>query len=359
MSDYFDRVERQIVRRVEEGGPRSSWAAIASRHLATAAAVLVVIVVAGVFLLVRGGGGAKPPAADQPEVRVVLNAAPDAAPGAIARAAQILTVRLHAAVPQAHLSTADGRIVVTATKASAGARRRILALAAPGRLAFYDWEGDAVAPNGKTVASQLPSPDSSVLGISQGNGPAAPGQLSSGCMPLQQALALADRLGAGRARRTEHIGRLKLRVPAGYTVLEAAGPQPGTPTDGYFLLRNVPVITESMIVDPRQSTDPSGNQVVQFNFSPSGQRAFEAVTATVARRGAAVSSTGQTLNQHFAIAVDNQLITVPFIDYKQYPDGITGSQGADIAGSFSTQSAKDLAILLHYGPLPVNLTATG
>jgi SecD/SecF fusion protein len=72
-----------------------------------------------------------------------------------------------------------------------------------------------------------------------------------------------------------------------------------------------------------------------------------------------VSSLGDTLNQHFAVALDNRLITVPSIDYKVYPDGITGDHGADLSGNFTRQSAKDLAILLRYGPLPVNLTAAG
>jgi SecD/SecF fusion protein len=83
------------------------------------------------------------------------------------------------------------------------------------------------------------------------------------------------------------------------------------------------------------------------------------MTATIARRGDRVSGLGQTLNQHFAIALDNRLITVPYIDYKVYPDGVDATDGVDITGSLTTQSAKDVAILLRCGPLPVNLTATG
>jgi preprotein translocase subunit SecD len=57
--------------------------------------------------------------------------------------------------------------------------------------------------------------------------------------------------------------------------------------------------------------------------------------------------------------LDNRLISVPSIDFKQYPDGIGGKDGADISGDLTRQSAKDLAILLRYGPLPVQLTAAG
>ena len=198
------------------------------------------------------------------------------------------------------------------------------------------------------------------LDISQGNGSSAPGQLGAGCLPLAQALALADRLGAGRPRRTEYIGALRLRVPVGYVVIEAAGSPFGRPTDGYYVLRALPTVGQDMITNPRQSTDPNtGARDVVFDFTASGRRYFAAVTATIARRGAAVSSLGNTLNQHFAIAVDNQLITVPYVDYKQYPDGISGSDGADITANFTKRSAQDLAILLRYGPLPVPLTATG
>lgn len=66
---------------------------------------------------------------------------------------------------------------------------------------------------------------------------------------------------------------------------------------------------------------------------------------------------GNLLNQNFAAALDNQLISVPSIDYKTYPDGIPGGQGADLTGGFTIQSARTLATLLRYGPLSVNLVA--
>ena len=48
-----------------------------------------------------------------------------------------------------------------------------------------------------------------------------------------------------------------------------------------------------------------------------------------------------------------------YIDYKQYPDGISGNDGADLSANPTVQSASDIATLLRYGPLPINLTATG
>src|SRR5205823_14168785 len=59
--------------------------------------------------------------------------------------------------------------------------------------------------------------------------------------------------------------------------------------------------------------------------------------------------------QHFAAVLDGELITVPYIDFQQNPDGIDGSNGADIEGGFTIQSAQDLAKLLQIGALPIKL----
>ena len=69
------------------------------------------------------------------------------------------------------------------------------------------------------------------------------------------------------------------------------------------------------------------------------------------------SPPGQQYNQHFAIALDNQLISVPQIDYKQFPQGIPSSGGSEITGGFTTQSAAQLATQLRLGALPVKLHA--
>ncbi len=58
------------------------------------------------------------------------------------------------------------------------------------QLAFYDWEANALTPNGKTVASQLAAQDTNALTISQGSsgGPGTPG---AGSMNLYEAVKLA------------------------------------------------------------------------------------------------------------------------------------------------------------------------
>lgn len=359
MSDYFDRVERQIAQRVEAGLPRSTRMPTILGRLGYAAAVLVVIAVVGVFLLARGAGSSGPPRPAGPAAAghgLTVSFTPQALPegpgasGTISRTVQILRERLHGAVPRAHVSWTGGHIVVRVSNPGRGARAQILALAAPGLLEFYDWEASVVTPNGKTVASQLHAQDPTALTISQGSGTAASGDPGAGCLSLGDALALAAK---------EPVSARAILVLA---IGQGAGYQADTqdPTGQYFVLRDSPVLSGSDITDPRSSTDPNTRVPdVTFGFTAGGAKAFQSLTATIARRGALVSSLGQAFNQHFAIVLDNRLISVPYVDFKQYPDGITGNSRVDLSGNFTAQSAKDIAILLRYGPLPIDLTAAG
>jgi SecD/SecF fusion protein len=429
VSDYFDRVERQIVRNVEAGVPRSPRLPAALRYLASAAAVLVVIVVAGVFLLARGSTPATAPApasATGHTATVTFTPStidPRASLGAaIDRSIPILRERLGAVFPGVRLSRAGNEIVVTAPNANTGARARILALVGTTpRLAFYDWEANVIAPNGKTVASQLPTQDPTATEISQGGTSNPPGSPGAGSMSLYDAVQLASkqpessspdnsRIGpqyymfgapgsaacaaAAKANGTvpaagQHCllsgpdnnkadllsglpagvsaseGEI-VTVPQGTVVLQAipqnfSKPTPvGDPNAQFFVLKDDAALRGSDITNPQQGTDPGTSQPdVTFGFSSEGKSEFQNVTANIAHRGDLVSGLGQTLNQHFAVALDNQLITVPFIDFKQYPDGINGDNGADISGSFTISSAQALANELRLSALPVGLRATG
>lgn len=357
MSDYFDRVERQIVRRVESGIPRQARMPNVFSHLGTAVAVLVVIAVAGVFLLARGATpsatGPANPAASAHGLSVAF--APETLPGdqigisnaAINQTVQILRARLHDTVSGAQVTWNGGHFVVHVPNSSRNTRAQILTLAAPGRLEFYDWEASAITPNGKTVASQLQAQNPTALTISQGSGTAAPGATGAGCVPLDNALSLAAKQPASLTPvPVQAVGRI-----IGY----APGVQ--DPAAGYYVLRGRPALSGSEITNPQPGREPNtGAPDVTFAFTANGAKAFQKLTRAIAHRGSLVSGLGNTLNQHFAVVLDNRLITVPFIDYKQYPDGISGHDGADITGSLTVQSAKDISSLLRYGPLPISLT---
>ncbi len=152
-----------------------------------------------------------------------------------------------------------------------------------------------------------------------------------------------------------------LVVQPGTIVLQAADPNankqtnPNDPNAQFYVLKDHVSLFGNEITNPQQSTDQGGNPDVTFSFNSKGEKAFQNVTETIAHRGDLVSGLGRQLNQHFAVALDNKLVTVPQIDFKTYPDGIQGGGGADITGGFTIQSAQDLATQLRLGALPINL----
>ncbi|HTP19856.1 MAG TPA: protein translocase subunit SecD [Solirubrobacteraceae bacterium] len=343
---------------------------------------------------------------------------PKVTPDALQRAVDIMRNRvdqLGVAEPEIQTS-GDNQITVGLPNVSdTGRAEREVGTTA--QLLFYDWEANVITPNGKSVASQLQTQDPAATQISQGGTSQAPGTPGAGSMNLYDAVKLAakqpessspenSRLGpeyymfgapgsaaceaaakangtvptAGRHcllsgpddNKSDLLSGLPpgvtaadgeiVTVPQGTVVLQAipssfSKPTPiSDPSAQFFVLKDNVALRGSEINNPQQSTDPNTSQPdVTFGFSNKGKSQFQNVTANIAHRGDLVSGLGQNLNQHFAVALDNQLITVPYIDFKQYPDGINGDNGADISGSFSITSAQDLANELRLGALPIKL----
>ncbi|HEY6016987.1 MAG TPA: protein translocase subunit SecD, partial [Gaiellaceae bacterium] len=101
----------------------------------------------------------------------------------------------------------------------------------------------------------------------------------------------------------------------------------------------------------RQDIDPSNNQpVVLMKFTKKGNKLFREITKAEAVRGSALQQP-----QHFAIVLDNEIRSWPQINYQELPNGIdpTGS-GAQITGLSSIGEARDIALVLQTGALPVN-----
>ncbi len=338
---------------------------------------------------------------------------------ALQRAVDIMRSRVdQLGVSEPQIQTSSGNQIVVGLPNVHDTARAVATVGTTAQLAFYDWEANALTPNGKSVASQLQAQDPNALTISQGaGGNLAPGDPGSGSMGLYQAVQLASkqapwpsstnlRLGpqywmfgapgsaacaaAARAQGTvpvagqhcllngpdDNLTDLRsglppgvnasegqiLTVPRGWVVLQAIPSSfshpvaTGSPSAQFFVLRDNVSLTGNDITNPQQSNDPNtGSPNVTFGFSSKGKNAFQNVTAQIARRGSLVSGLGQSLQQHFAVALDNQLVTVPYIDYKQYPDGINGDNGADISGNFTITSAQDLANQLRLGALPIKL----
>ena len=59
--------------------------------------------------------------------------------------------------------------------------------------------------------------------------------------------------------------------------------------------------------------------------------------------------------QHIAIVLDDRIVSTPFIDFRQVPDGIDGRDGAQIQGGLTTDGARRIAAILDSGPLPATL----
>ena len=69
--------------------------------------------------------------------------------------------------------------------------------------------------------------------------------------------------------------------------------------------------------------------------SRSASRATAATCSRTSRRKISERGFLASANQHFAIALDNQLVSVPQVDYKQFQDGIPSSGGSEITGGFT------------------------
>jgi protein-export membrane protein SecD len=119
----------------------------------------------------------------------------------------------------------------------------------------------------------------------------------------------------------------------------------------YFLYLHKPAMTGAAIKEARQGFDQFNRPNVLMDFTSIGAKQFEEVTKRLAIRGALKQQ-----SQTFAIVLDDVMESDPQVDYTENPQGISGGS-AEITGSFTIQEAKDLALVLNTGALPVTLTA--
>jgi SecD/SecF fusion protein len=168
--------------------------------------------------------------------------------------------------------------------------------------------------------------------------------------------------------KTRPKNGIVVKVPAGTVVVSEyptneEGQSDETVQPGWFALRDKPSLTGHDITNPEQIYQPTTNQpAVSFEFTGGGREAFQEVTRKIAQRGQAQAigpvgeEEAEALSGHFAVILDNEVVTRPLINFAKYPDGIDGRTGAEIAGGFSSvQDAQDLATTLQIGALPINL----
>jgi SecD/SecF fusion protein len=134
-------------------------------------------------------------------------------------------------------------------------------------------------------------------------------------------------------------------------------------SNSYYLFKysppDVPEMTGSdlKLSGTRQDFDPqTQSPIVTMQFTKKGGKKFAEITRQEAQRGKLLSNTlggGQKIEQHFAIVLDREIKSWPSIDWEKYPGGISGSNGAEISGIGDINEAKNLALVLQTGALPV------
>lgn len=148
------------------------------------------------------------------------------------------------------------------------------------------------------------------------------------------------------------------KVPAGLVIYEQQQQLDPTKPDSpsrtvYVLMQDHPGLTGRDITSAAQSFDQAGGgqePIVTMQFTEEGAQQFQDVTRGLAQRGALRNGL-----QSFAIVLDGKIISTPTVDFKQYPNGISGSNGAQISGSFTTETARTLADQLNSGAIPIRL----
>ncbi len=277
---------------------------------------------------------------------------------------------------------------------------------------FYDWEPNVIGPGGKLAGP-------SETGVTGGSNPAAPATgiseyeaveraakrkpelrknattWSEGCTPQLNAAKAGTAANAEciygqwylldpqtkavvtgpatteaelEAKTHEaklHTALKPVLVPPGTIVVRSRpeedeqGKVVKAEPDKFYVLKDDPVLSGSDIDSPREeSENGNGQPVVAFGFTGSGGSTFEKVTREIAKRGEEAALPGVShanAVQHFAIVLDEQVITAPFIDYRVNPEGIDSTNGSEISGGFTLTSASNLANELQSGALPIKL----
>ncbi|HEV2187301.1 MAG TPA: protein translocase subunit SecD [Stellaceae bacterium] len=129
------------------------------------------------------------------------------------------------------------------------------------------------------------------------------------------------------------LDQARKSMPPGDEILQAADARSGATA---YVIKKKVMVGGDTLVDAQvqfQNNDP----VVAFRFDSAGARRFG-------------DATRDNVGKRFAIVLDNKVISAPVIK-----EAILGGSGV-ISGSFTVQSAGDLALLLRAGALPAPIT---
>ncbi|MBF0284035.1 MAG: protein translocase subunit SecD [Magnetococcales bacterium] len=127
------------------------------------------------------------------------------------------------------------------------------------------------------------------------------------------------------------------KVPPGDVILYSEAPAKGKNGKNVgkqpYLLKKRTVISGDLLTDARVNYDQFNEPYVSITFNRQGARKFEQLT-------------GEHVGERMAVVLDNTVYTAPVIREK------IGGGKAQITGSYTTEEAHDLAIVLRAGALP-------
>jgi preprotein translocase subunit SecD len=129
---------------------------------------------------------------------------------------------------------------------------------------------------------------------------------------------------------------LKGNIPPGDEILyqKATDKDTGVVTRRPFLLKKRAMMTGDVLTDARMRIKSDSNEpYVSLDFNAQGARLFDQITA-------------ENVKKRLAIVLDNNVYSAPVIQER-----ISGGK-AQISGSFTTEEASDLSIVLRAGALP-------
>src|SRR3954468_5792695 len=298
---------------------------------------------------------------------------------AMQRALDIMRQRVDAyGVSEPELARIGSDLIEVSLPGVKNAERAANQVGTTAQLFFYDWENNLLNENCKVDNTQLDGGTTQITGLYQAVKQASkctgekPGPESESAryyafdkvskrpfnngQPSESAEEATSDLTPAQKDRAEVVS-----VPPGVRVLRAEKPSADSPPpDAWWVLRDRPGLSGTDIKNPEQTFDDrAGNApIVTFKFTDKGRKAFQNITREISQRGAdnaPPAANPATSSQHFAIVLDNELVSSPSINYREYPDGIDGRDGAQISGGFTIQTAQDLAKILKIGALPIKL----
>lgn len=160
-----------------------------------------------------------------------------------------------------------------------------------------------------------------------------------------RAIALIGKTAVLEFKMVDEAGDLKKamdgQIPEGDELLyeKTVDKESGAVRQTPFLIKKEAVLTGDLLTDARVAIDSQFNEpYVSITFDSEGSRIFADVTA-------------QNVNKRMAIILDGNVYSAPVIREK------IGGGRAQISGSFTHETATDLAIVLRAGalPAPVNI----